>query len=705
MISSSGQLFTTASSAIGGGSTINNFYNTASFMATGSVTASVNVGTGNVFTVTSASANLMTVSSSGMATLLGINVTGVTTAGPGTAANLIQGSSLRLVHSNIAQVTGGLSFQYTGNQAELIDLSPTITSSTSAISRFILSTATYRDSPSYPASIRAIDFRPTLNLTSSYTGSIIGLYYAPTITAITSQTTHSAIWTTTGDVLLNTTSGNTVIGNDNRNTGYKLMVSGSGTSGSFNANNVLYVSASNIGINTTPLSAWDLDIKPSNTSQGGVGKFRVGNNISDVLTAAIGSNSQGYSELYLNGQTATLGLYCNPNTGGGYVGSNNTLYSTGSVGLIAGGFPLVLGAGSNEKMRIHTTGDVSIGLQANNITGSGYRLMVTGSGTSGSFNANNTLYVSGSRVGIGTPTPKAPLEINLSGSTGQPSIIISGSAQQAGAIILVDTLGAGGGVGNLIRVNDSTSNPTTNFFILKANSNNYRGFEQSYYESTARFGILGAPFTGLAIYSGLATEVARFAANAGNLLLNKASDSGQRLQVAGTTLMSSSVNVLTVQGSGSSAPLFTVQGSQGELFAVTDSLTGSLFSVNDISGLPILDVNSDQTVKIGNYLAPGLYTSTRITANTGVTVIYGIPTASYDSAYFDYNIRSGSVGRAGSIIAMWSGSSVNYSEVSASSFGTTNTFVFGVQISGSNMILSGSAPSNGWTVKTIIRSI
>jgi hypothetical protein len=54
---------------------------------------------------------------------------------------------------------------------------------------------------------------------------------------------------------------------------------------------------------------------------------------------------------------------------------------------------------------------------------------------------------------------------------------------------------------------------------------------------------------------------------------------------------------------------------------------------------------------------------------------------------------------------MWSGSRVNYSEVSASSFGTTNTFVFGVSISGSNMILSGSAPSNGWIVKTIIRSI
>jgi hypothetical protein len=118
-----------------------------------------------------------------------------------------------------------------------------------------------------------------------------------------------------------------------------------------------------------------------------------------------------------------------------------------------------------------------------------------------------------------------------------------------------------------------------------------------------------------------------------------------------------------------------------------------------------VDVRSDQTTLIGNYLAPGMYTSTKVVATTGVTVLYSIPTASYDSAYYDYNIRSGSVGRAGSIMAMWSGSSVNYSEVSASSFGPTTGFVFGVSISGSNMILSGSAPSSGWIVKTIVRAI
>ena len=35
-----------------------------------------------------------------------------------------------------------------------------------------------------------------------------------------------------------------------------------------------------------------------------------------------------------------------------------------------------------------------------------------------------------------------------------------------------------------------------------------------------------------------------------------------------------------------------IQGTQGQLFSVTDSLTGDLFSVSDVSGIPILNVNS-----------------------------------------------------------------------------------------------------------------
>ena len=53
---------------------------------------------------------------------------------------------------------------------------------------------------------------------------------------------------------------------------------------------------------------------------------------------------------------------------------------------------------------------------------------------------------------------------------------------------------------------------------------------------------------------------------------------------------------LIVHGSGST--VLDIQGSQGQLFSITDDLTGDLFSVSDISGIPILNINSSGAVNI-----------------------------------------------------------------------------------------------------------
>ena len=176
--------------------------------------------------------------------------------------------------------------------------------------------------------------------------------------------------------------------------------------------------------------------------------------------------------------------------------------------------------------------------------------------------------------------------------------------------------------------------------------------------------------------------------------------------ISGSLFVSSSTtNVLTIQGSGSAQPIFTVQGSAGQLFAITDSLSGSLFSVNDISGLPILEVFSDNTVLIGDYQAPALYTTKRVTSVAGNNVIYSLATSSYDGAFFDYVAKSGSNARAGNIMALWSGTSVNFTETTTTDFGSTSGLAFTVFISGSNLVLSGSTSTANWNIKTIIRSI
>jgi hypothetical protein len=179
----------------------------------------------------------------------------------------------------------------------------------------------------------------------------------------------------------------------------------------------------------------------------------------------------------------------------------------------------------------------------------------------------------------------------------------------------------------------------------------------------------------------------------------------------GTTgyISGSGQNILTVIGSGNSttSPLFTVQGSSGELFSVTDSLVGSLFSVNDISGLPILEVFSDNTTLMGSYLAPSLNTTTRVSLTAGTNTVYSIPTSAYTGAFIDYTLVStGTTGaRAGNIMTIWSGTTAQYTETSTNDIGTTTGVTFSVAVSGNNAVLSSSATTTGWTLKTIVRSI
>ena len=198
--------------------------------------------------------------------------------------------------------------------------------------------------------------------------------------------------------------------------------------------------------------------------------------------------------------------------------------------------------------------------------------------------------------------------------------------------------------------------------------------------------------------------------SANTLVLSGGSVSGNRLEVRGTTRLSATTGTsLTVISSGNSTsvPVFSVQGSQGELFSVTDSLTGSLFSVSDISGLPILEVFSDSTTIIGDYQAPSLYTTKRITsitASTGTT-IYSFPTSAYTSSFVDYYV-SGSTGlRAGNMMAIWSGTTVNFTETSTNDIGVTTPLTFGYTISGSSAVLRASASTGSWIVESILRGL
>ncbi len=59
---------------------------------------------------------------------------------------------------------------------------------------------------------------------------------------------------------------------------------------------------------------------------------------------------------------------------------------------------------------------------------------------------------------------------------------------------------------------------------------------------------------------------------------------------------------LQVYGSGGT--VLDIQGSAGQLFSVTDDLTGDIFSISDISGVPMINVNTTNGTSFGSTIFP-----------------------------------------------------------------------------------------------------
>ena len=150
---------------------------------------------------------------------------------------------------------------------------------------------------------------------------------------------------------------------------------------------------------------------------------------------------------------------------------------------------------------------------------------------------------------------------------------------------------------------------------------------------------------------------------------------------------------LVITGSTLGQELFAVNGVNGRLFTVTDDLSNSLFSVNTIAGLPVIEAFADNTVKLGPFSAP-------ITINaSGISTPSHGTSANWHSAYND-TITSAAVSGTttktltltqrdgGTVQATWTDIDTD-----------TNTDAQTLSISGSTLSISGgnsiTIPSGG----------
>ena len=181
----------------------------------------------------------------------------------------------------------------------------------------------------------------------------------------------------------------------------------------------------------------------------------------------------------------------------------------------------------------------------------------------GTYNSN-ALVVTGSRVGIGTNNPIAKLQVsgNISGSSFTSSV--------------------SNGVGFL----GTSSFAVTASYALNA--------------LTASFALnASGGGGGSGTVTGSLNYISKFTSTTtvGNSVMY---ETGSNIGI-GTINPNAKLNINSSGSLVSGSVVFSVEGTQGSLFSVDDSLSGSLMSVNDISGLPILEVFSDDRLVVGTY--------------------------------------------------------------------------------------------------------
>jgi hypothetical protein len=118
-----------------------------------------------------------------------------------------------------------------------------------------------------------------------------------------------------------------------------------------------------------------------------------------------------------------------------------------------------------------------------------------------------------------------------------------------------------------------------------------------------------------------------------------------------------------------------------------------------------LDVNGNTTITGSLILSSSLYSSLGSSAAVGTTAIVSTATGSYRAGFFDYTIASASNARAGTVMSVWNGNNVQFTDNSTLDIGSTSAVTMSVDLSGGNVRLLAGSTSGTWDVKTTYRLI
>lgn len=137
-----------------------------------------------------------------------------------------------------------------------------------------------------------------------------------------------------------------------------------------------------------------------------------------------------------------------------------------------------------------------------------------------------------------------------------------------------------------------------------------------------------------------------------------------------------------------------------------DDLTGKPTLFSGSNQLASSSVDGEFTVNSDfNILSSSLKYSQNTDIDAGQEAVATLATSSFRSAFFDYVLTSASNARAGTLMAVWHGDTINYADTSTADIGTTAGVTLSVELVSGNVELLLSASSDNWSVKTTSKLI